>query len=164
MRSDSPLRRLLLVLMAFSLASALPAAQKDKTRIPSVKESKPLIRKDLLTFGQGEIVPLRRDIFRPLASTQPASPQGPSVKAPAQKGRAPADEPPAFALNLVYIGSVRAAGKIVALVLKDGQTISVAEGDEIIPGYKVLRVTADEIEVGGPNSERKTFARQGDRP
>jgi len=164
MRSEGRLLRFLLTLVVFSLASALPAAQKDKTRPPAPRDGKPLIRKDLLTFSGGEIVPPRRDIFRPMASAQPASPQVLSVKAPAQKGRGPADEPPAFALNLVYIGSVRAAGKIVALVLKDGQTISVAEGDEIIPGYKVLRVTPDEIEIGGPSSERKTFARQGDRP
>ncbi len=164
MRSDGRLRRFLLLLLVFSLASAFLAAQKDKTRPPAVRDAKPLIRKDLLTFSGGEIVPPRRDIFRPLAYVQPSSPQAPSVKAPAQKRRGPADEPPAFALNLVYVGSVRAAGKIVALVLKDGQTISVAEGDEIIPGYKVLRVTPDEIEVGGPSSERKTFARQGDRP
>jgi hypothetical protein len=150
--------------MVFSLASALAAAQKDKTQTPAAKDSRPLIRKDLLTFGQGEIVPPRRDIFRPLAYAQPASPQVPSVQTPAQKRRVPADEPPAFALNLVYVGSVRSAGKIVALVLKDGQTISVVEGDEIAPGYKVLRVTPDEIEVEGPSSERKTFVRQGDRP
>jgi len=164
MRSDQRLRRLFLVLAVFSLASALPAVQKDKTRTPAARDDKPLIRKDLLTFSGGEIVPPRRDIFRPLASAQPVVPQIPSAKAPAQKRQASANEPPAFALNLVYVGSVRAAGKIVALLLKDGQTISAAVGDEIIPGYKVLRVTPDEIEVGGPNSERKTFARQGDRP
>ena len=51
-----------------------------------------------------------------------------------------------------------------ALVLRNGQTVSVGEGDEIAPGYKVVGVTADAIVIQGPNSERKTFQRQGDRP
>jgi hypothetical protein len=151
-------------------ATIQTSAPKQKTpkpvpvQTPAAKDDKPLIRKDLLSFGQGEIAPPRRDIFRPRATAQPASPQSPQVVTPARKLLTPAGGPPAFALNIVYVGSARSAGKIVALVLLDGQTTPVAEGDEITPGYKVLRVTADEIEVVGPNSERKTFTRQGDRP
>jgi hypothetical protein len=164
MRSDKPARAFLLLFLVSFLVPALLAAQTDKAQAPAAKDDKPLIRKDLLSFGQGEIAPPRRDIFRPRATAQPTSPQSPQVVTPARKLPTPAGGPPAFALNIVYVGSARSAGKIVALVLLDGQTTPVAEGDEITPGYKVLRVTADEIEVVGPNSERKTFSRQGDRP
>jgi hypothetical protein len=165
MRSDKGVRVLAVLCLVSSLASAPQAPRTEKAPAPAAKETKPLIRKDLLALGQGEIAPPRRDIFRPQAYAQPASPQGPSATLPSQKRLgAPAVEPPAFTLSLVYVGSVRSAGKIVALILREGQTTPVAEGDEIIPGYKVLRVTADEIEVQGPNSERKTFSRQGDRP
>lgn len=71
---------------------------------------------------------------------------------------------PTFVLDLVYVGSIRSGGTITALVMRDGQTTPVSVGDEIIPGYRVLRITPDEIEVEGPKSERKTFTRQGDRP
>lgn len=124
---------------------------------------KPLIRKDLLVFGSGEIAPPVRDIFRPKSVGLPAVRRsaGPAVKVP----EAPRpDAPQTFTLNLSYIGSIKSGGRIIALVLRNGQTVSVADGDEIAPGYKVVRVTAEEIVVEGPNAERKTFLRQGDRP
>jgi hypothetical protein len=125
----------------------------------------PLVRKDLLVFGSGEIAPPIRDIFRPKTTAVTAavrSPGGPAVK-PAAGVPAP-EAPPAFALNISYIGSIKSGGRTIALVLRSGQTLSVGEGDEIVPGYKVVGVTAEAIVVQGPNGERKTFARQGDRP
>jgi len=159
MRSDRPPRLAFLPVLGLCLALALVAARPDKARTPAAADGKPLIRKDLLTFGLGKIVPSRRDIFRPADAVRPAA-------APAKPSRRPAPvaEQPGFALNIVYVGSVRSAGTVLALVVQNGRTITVAAGDEIVPGYKVLRVTADEIEITGPNSERKTFARQGDRP
>jgi hypothetical protein len=133
-------------------------------KAPAEKDAKPLIRKDLLKFGQGEIAPPRRDIFRPRTYQQVAAPQIPAVAASTRKLPGIAAAQPTFTLSIAYVGSARSAGKIIALVLVDGQTTPVAEGDEIAPGYKVVRVTPDEIEVQGPNSERKTFFRQGDRP
>jgi len=166
MRSERPSRPAFLFVLALSLALALVAARPEKARPAGAADDKPLIRKDLLTFGQGKIVPSRRDIFRPQGAVRTApSPAKPSRRPAARNRPAPAAaEQPGFALDIVYVGSVRSAGSILALVLKGGQTITVAEGDEIIPGYKVLRITADEIEITGPNSDHKTFARQGERP
>jgi hypothetical protein len=145
-------------LLAFGAALALCAAQSGEA-------PKPLVRKDLLVFGKGEIAPPVRDIFRPKTAPGPAAvirPAGPAVK-PAMTGEAPA-APPAFDLNISYIGSIKSGGKTIALVLRSGQTLSVREGDEIVPGYKVVGVTAEAIVVEGPTGERKTFPRQGDRP
>jgi hypothetical protein len=124
---------------------------------------KPLVRKDLLVFGSGEIAAPVRDIFRPKTTAPPVFRRagGPAVKSAAV---APPDAPPSFTLNLSYIGSIRSGGQIIALVLRNGQTVSVGEGDEIAPGYKVVGVTAEAIVVQGPNSQRKTFPRQGDWP
>jgi hypothetical protein len=126
---------------------------------------KPLVRKDLLVFGKGEIAPPVRDIFRPKTTAVAAAlirPAGPAIK-PAAAGEVPVT-PPAFTLNISYIGSIKSGGRIIALVLRNGQTLSVNEGDEIVPGYKVVSVTAEAIVVEGPTGERKTFPRQGDRP
>jgi len=151
--------------LVFPLTAAPQASRKEKPPAPAAKGARPLIRKDLLVVGQGQSLPPRRDIFRPRPAgapmSRPAAPGG--APAPKRNG-APVREAPAFALELVYVGSIRSAGKITALILKDGQTTPVAVGDEIIPGYKVLRITPDEIEVEGPNSGHKTFSRQGDRP
>lgn len=127
---------------------------------------KPLVRKDLLVFGDGTPPPLVRDIFRPRVTVAAA----PAVRRPAGPGPvAPVDVPavgaPAFTLTISYLGSIKdAGGRTIGLVLRGGKTQDVAEGDEIAPGYKVVGVTAEAIVVEGPNGERRTFTKQGDRP
>jgi hypothetical protein len=146
------------LLFALAGAVALFAA-------PEGQAVKPLVRKDLLVFGKGEIAPPLRDIFRPKASgAAPAVrwPAGPAVKPTA--GTPVPDEPPSFNLNVSYIGSVKSGGQTIALVLRGGQTLSVRVGDEVAPGYKVVRLTAEAIVVQGPTGETKTFPKQGDRP
>jgi len=145
-------------LFACGGALALFAAQTGET-------PKPLVRKDLLVFGKGEVAPPIRDIFRPIAggaAPAVARPAGPAVK-PAPGVPAP-DVPPSFSLNISYIGTIKSGAQLIALVLLGGQTLSVKEGDEIAPGYKVTGLTAEAIIVQGPTGETKTFPRQGDRP
>jgi hypothetical protein len=140
--------------LALGWAVSLFAAQEDR---------KPLVRKDLLVFGSGEIAAPVRDIFRPKTAAPPVARRAgePAVKSAAVSQP---DTPPSFNLNLSYIGSIKSGGQTIALVIRNGQTVSVGEGDEIAPGYKVVGVTAEAIVIQGPNSERKTFPRQGDRP
>ena len=130
---------------------------------------KPLVRRDLLAAEPAPMAPPVRDIFRPRyeAAPEPAAtpvrvPGKPSPK-PAEAGPAP-EAAPTFTLTLSYIGSIRSGGRTIALVLRGGQTLSVGEGDEIIPGYKVVWVTAEAIIVQGPDGERRSFKKQGDRP
>jgi len=125
---------------------------------------KPLVRKDLLVLGTGEPPPLVRDIFRP--KTTAAAPAARRAAGPVTAGPAvaPAETPPTFSLSISYLGSIKAGGRTIGLVLRGGKTLDVAEGDEIAPGYKVVGVTAEAIVVEGPNGERRTFTKQGDRP
>jgi hypothetical protein len=145
-----------LVAAGFVLGGALVLIAAQEPR-------KPLVRKDLLVFGSGEIAAPARDIFRPKTVAAPPDrrPIGPAATPAATRGP---EAPAAFTLNISYIGSVNAGGRTIALVLRNGQTVSVGEGDDVAPGYKVVRVTAQEIVVEGPNSERKSFPRQGGRP
>lgn len=146
-------------ILALAGALALVAAQTNEA-------VKPLVRKDLLVFGKGEIAPPARDIFRPKTSGAAAAvvrKAGPATK-PSEVVPDP-DAPPAFSLNITYVGSIKSSdGRTIALVLRGGQTLSVSEGDEVAPGYKVVRVTAEAVVVRGPTGETKTFAKQGDRP
>lgn len=148
-------KKLTVALLALGGAMALFAAQEAQ---------KPLVRKDLLVFGSGEIAPPVRDIFRPKTAAPGLvrSPGGSAIK-PSAAVLSP-EARPAFALNISYIGSIKAGGAIIALVLRNGQAVSVGEGDEIAPGYKVVGVTAEAVVVEGPNKVRKTFPRQGERP
>lgn len=145
-------------LCAFGGALALFASQSGET-------AKPLIRKDLLVFGRGEAAPPLRDIFRPKSAASPAAAFRPSRPAAQPAPGSPAQEPsPGFTLNISYIGAIKSGGQTIALVLRGGQTLSVKQGDEIAPGYKVISLTAEAIVVQGPTGETKTFPRQGDRP
>jgi hypothetical protein len=128
----------------------------------SAEAPKPLVRKDLLVFDKGEVAPPLRDIFRPRPSATPAPVIRPSAK-PAAPAAAP-EALPSFDLALSYIGSIKSGGQTIALVLRGGQTLSVKEGEEIVPGYKVIRLTAESIVVQGPTGETRTFPRQGGRP
>jgi hypothetical protein len=150
--------RTVLALWACAGALAWGAAQ-DR---PAVK---PLVRKDLLVFGKSEAAPPLRDIFRPSAAApapapvraaQPAAKPGPGVPA--------SEAPSSFDLNISYVGSVKSGGQTLALILRGGQTESVRQGDEIIPGYKVISLTAEALVVQGPTGETRTFQKQGDRP
>jgi len=123
---------------------------------------KPLVRKDLLVLGTGEIDPPLRDIFRPKPAAASGRPARPSVR-PSPSALEP-EPAPTFALTISYVGSIKSGGRIIALVLRGGQTLPVSEGDEIVPGYRVLRVTAEAVVVRGPTGETRTFAKQGDRP
>jgi hypothetical protein len=126
---------------------------------------KPLVRKDLLVLGTGAPPPLIRDIFRPKATAAAPAvgrPTGPVLTTPAV---APPETAPAFTLSISYLGSIKAAGgRTIGLVLRGGKSVDVAEGDEIAPGYRVVGVTAEAIVIEGPNGERRTFTKQGDRP
>ncbi len=76
----------------------------------------------------------------------------------------PVEAAPVFSLNLTFNGSVELAGRVMGLITVGGQTISVGVGDEVAPGYRVLRIASDSIDIEGPNALKKTFYRQGALP
>src|SRR5512137_969825 len=149
--------RLAAALLSLGGVLALVASQTGEA-------PKPLVRKDLLVFGKGEIDPPVRDIFRPKAVAGAAAvvrKAGPAAK-PGTEAPLP-DAPPTFSLNISYMGSIKSGGQTIALVLRGGQTLSVSEGDEIVPGYKVISLSGEAIVVQGPTGETRTFPKQGDR-
>src|SRR5512142_3274009 len=152
--------RILAALALCAGALALAAAQNPPA------PDKPLVRKDMLVFGRRPAVAPVRDIFRPrafpAAPVTAVRPAGPAVK-PAPGAPVP-ETPPAFDLNISYIGSVKSGGETLALILRGGQTESVRQGDEIVPGYRGISLTAEALVVQGPTGETRTFQKQGDRP
>ncbi|MCX6568350.1 MAG: hypothetical protein NT147_04795 [Candidatus Aminicenantes bacterium] len=141
--------------LALAWAASLFAAQEAR---------EPLVRRDLLVFGSGEIAAPLRDIFRPRTAAISEAVRRAGGPAARSTDFPQPNASRSFTLNISYIGSIKSGGQIIALVLRNGQTVSVGQGDEIAPGYKVVEVTAEAIVIQGPNSERKTFPRQGDRP
>ncbi|MCK7527595.1 MAG: hypothetical protein MZV64_63295 [Ignavibacteriales bacterium] len=119
---------------------------------------KPLVRKDLLVLGRGEIAPPVRDIFRPRATAAPAAavrPGGPAVKS--GRRRPAADAGPGLRPeHQLHRDRSSPAAAVIGLVLRGGQTLDVGEGDEIAPGYKVVE------RHGRSHRRRRTERREKD--
>jgi hypothetical protein len=145
--------------------SLLPQQETARARPEKPpRETGPLIRKDLLNFGEATPPPTLRNIFRPVPSARRSPvPRKPAVSRKVAEGPSGDDQQPSFSLTLNYVGSVQAGGRTMALVVWSGEAVPVAEGEEIAPGYRVIRINPLEIEVEGPGGERKVFSRQGDR-
>jgi hypothetical protein len=150
----------------FLFAALAASAILAQETVPSKSAALPvLVRRDLVSFSAREFPPAKRDLF----STQTFSPgrlvplSGPANPTSAAEKPEPAEAPqPALALR--YVGYARNPGrtKFVALVMFEGQLLTVEAGDVIGPGWKVLRITAKEIEVEGPDGKIETFAFEGE--
>ena len=124
----------------------------------------PLVRLDLLVPA-GAVVDAAvvRDPFHAgSAVSAPAVkrsglPKAAAKTAPAAPARAKAE------LDLAYVGFIRGGNGLAAMVVVAGKTYTVAQGEEVIPGYRVVNLTEDQIEVESSDSVRKTYNRQGDR-
>lgn len=129
-----------------------------------------LIRKDLLKEKPGGTAPPRRDIFSPGTAfappglSQPGESPGGRVTDSGKPERPLATEPAETSLGLSYIGYVRSAHKMIALVIFEGQAIAVSEGEEVLPGVKVEKVAPDRIDLIGRDAKRSSFPLQGEKP
>ena len=147
------------ILAAVFLAAGVAAAKKP--------DHSPLVRMDLLKALPPDPAAPIRDIFSPGRAVA-----APEIIAP---GEIPAGEesdvegtptaaPGEPALDLAYIGWVTSGRKVVALLITEGQTLAVVEGEEIVPGLKVDKIGPDRIEVIGPGGKRTSVPVQGEQP
>jgi hypothetical protein len=150
----------------FLFAASLLCGQEEtaKKRDAGQGEGKSLVQKDLLLKEKKGLQPPLRNIFSPRRTGlgQPESkglgiPQG-LQKNPGTVGL----EPSRASLNLSYIGYIVSGEKIIALIVLEGNILYVEKGDVIQEGIRIGEITASEIEVIGPGSERKKFVIQGD--
>lgn len=132
--------------------------QARKETLRTGAASGPLVLKRLLDPGREEDVHVVRDIFRPLAQAPAAEAGRSGLNAPTRPA-----EPVTPQLELTYLGFVRSGERLTAIVVFQGQTLTVAVDEEVAPGYKITRLTPDEIEIAGPDAAKKVFYRQGER-
>jgi hypothetical protein len=153
-------------LAGFGLAAVAQSGAPAK-KAAAAKPSGPLLRKDLLAGVRVGVSPFRRDIFLPqgpgagmplvLASPMGAPPR-PAASAVDEK---PAEEAPPVAVR--YVGFIRAQGKFLALVLIDGQSAALAEGDEAGAAGRIVRIASNEIEILGPDGKSFKLPLEGER-
>ncbi len=158
MRAKTPLVCLALFLFAASLLCGQEETSKKKD--VGEGEGKSLIRKELLLKEKKGLPLPRRNIFSPRRTgLSPSEPKGPAL----QKNPGTVEpEPSRASLNLSYIGYIVSGEKIIALIVLEGDILYVEKGDMIQEGIRIGEITASEIEVIGPGSEKKKFMIQGD--
>ena len=151
--------------VCLGLSAAGRPQDKGGSRTPDKKPAR-LVRLDLLLPAERTLQPERRNIF--IAGQGESEEEGqPAPKA--LNGRAeraasvPAEEaePEETATAVQYIGYVLSPRGVIGLLLSGGATQALALGDSVRPGYKVTKLDRKEVEVTGPDGEKKTYSLQG---
>jgi hypothetical protein len=142
------------------------AGQKSPEK-PDAKPQKPLIWKDLLQKKAGRPTAAKRDLFSPrmIAGAEDLPLVMPKLKTTLPSEEAPPGETQAPPLTLHYIGYSynETKQKFVALVFFEDQVTAVQEGDILPMGWKVLKITAKELQAEGPDKKPLTFSREGEQ-
>ena len=139
--------------------------------VKAAEEIKPLLRTDLLRSLDTTLKPPRRNIFSPekaVDRTGTMEGQLPGAENPEEGVFDPEEdsspgEVQTSAISMRYLGYVRAANKIVALVMHEGMASAVQTGDLIGVGLQIGEITEETIEVVGPDSKSHSFPLEGDQ-
>jgi len=170
-------RRLFAWLLAAWLGQSAGAAASQglsPAQASPQEAARRLVRKDLLLRKEGELEPPKRNIFSlqsfaggpgtPGVVTAPNMPTPAGISSP-QGAQPPGVQPEAVqpVFDFRYIGFVRSSRRITAVVIYNGLPYSVSEGDVLGQEVRILKITAKEIEVQGPDSGKKVFPLEGER-
>jgi hypothetical protein len=152
-------------LLAAALGLGL-AAQQKPAAAKAAAPPKSLILMDWLKAERPPLGPPQRDVFSPSAFAPALPVSGPGSTAAVPPGQPnpetkPADAAPAFALQFIGFSRSVRSGKIVALVIIDGQPAAVEEGETLPQGYKIIRISPKEIEAQGPDGKSHTVPLAG---
>ncbi|MDW7761785.1 MAG: hypothetical protein SCM96_14260 [Acidobacteriota bacterium] len=140
----------------------------EETREPQKEESArpPIIRSDLLDVAGEKGLPQVRDIFvpKPAVSVSSVTDRPDLAGLPLVESRFPEMGVASFRqpVHLTYTGYVSSGSFYIALIVYQGQPMAVAEGEEIGPGIRIVRITPDKLEIAEPDSEVKAFPIEGD--
>lgn len=156
----------ILVFAAFA-AAASPAQDKavpaDKKAAPTIS----LLRMDLLQSKERRSAAVKRDIFIPQSQSVPMGmPMGTmmDMRSPLPTAaEAAAMELQEASFNTRYIGYIRGKKRIIALILYENQAMALEEGDMLGPIWKVVKITAEGIEIQGPDGPSRTLPLEGER-
>lgn len=126
-----------------------------------------LIRKNLLFEEKEKLSPPRRNIFSPQAvsMSQPESPPeevGASQKAPPPSTEDSGEFSEGTKPDLRYLGYVKSGQKITALIFFEGEALAVVEDEMIREGIRIGKVTSEEIELIGADSQKWKYSLEGE--
>ena len=153
--------------LAAVAASVSPAQEKagpaEKKAVPTAA----LIRMDLLQNQKRPSPAVKRDLFLPQSESAPMGAPIPAMmnKRPPfpTAGEAAAAEPQEASFNARYIGYIRGKIRITALVVFENQAMALEEGDMLGPIWKVVKITAEGIDIQGQDGSSRTLPLEGER-
>lgn len=131
------------LVLAASLGLA-SVSRESKPAQPETASDLSFIKKESLSRLKPEMAEVKRDPFRPVSSGTARV----SVRRQLSGETEPRRVRPASileSLNLSCSGLVNSGNRRMALILVDGQAITLAEGEELIPGIKLTKISADEV-------------------
>ena len=142
------------------------SGQEKKSQQPGqpakaiAREVSSLVKKNLLPSLNPALAVARRDLFRP-SSLMTANRVSDNEEEMAGDGIVPerlaagqaaggfqtgqSNTSLPESLDFIYSGLIFSGQKALALILIDGQALALAEGEEIIPGLKLVKITPEEV-------------------
>lgn len=156
------------VILLFSLAcmqfaqTDLQEENKAEAKVPS------LLRLDLLFQAKSPMAPPVRNIFSPHRSGSRSGLPGNYQFDPGMsESESEAEDQEAMEdyiaqIELRYIGYIWSEKKAVALIIFEGETMAVSNGEIIAEDVRIIKITPAEIEFIGPDSEAKKVLLEGE--
>jgi len=150
---------------AIALVCSGQTAKETPEKSAAAQSQKPLIRKDLLQKKTRGTSAIKRDLFSPqsILGNQVMPPVMPKVKTTADEETPAAESQPPLVLHYIGFGYNQTKQKYFAMIFFQEQVTTVQEGDTLGPGWKVVKITAKELQVEGPDGKPLTFSREGDQ-
>jgi hypothetical protein len=155
----------LVMAAAIVLVCSAQSAKKTPEKSAAGQPQKPLIRKDLLQKKTRGTAAIKRDLFSPqsILGNQDMPLVMPKVKTTADEESPAAESQPPLVLHYIGFGYNQTKQKYFAMIFFQEQVTTVQEGDTLGPGWKVVKITAKELQVEGPDGKPLTFSREGDQ-
>lgn len=131
-------------LIALVVEASVPGLQEDKHAQKENRVPVSFIKKHLLTRLKPEMATIKRDPFRPVTAVRSGMPTPRAL--PSETQNLPLRPVSILErLSLSCSGLVISGDNKMALILVDGQAITLAEGEELIPGIRLTRISVDEV-------------------
>ena len=160
-------------MFAIVVCCALFLYTSDQKKTPKPKsmldKADSFIRMDLLMAEKEPMSPPKRNIFTQRSTPVFEGQSSEEIKEKIEEAMSTQDSPAQrentiSSLNLRYLGFVLSGRKIVGLIVFRGEALAVVKGDLIAEGFTVGRISPDDIEVLGPDSEPMMFSLEGEFP
>jgi hypothetical protein len=144
-------------------------AGEEKLQMKGLEKGveKSLIRKDLLLREKIELGSPLRNIFTLKRSVSREIERNPVILQQNQQHNPTVpnryESSSSLPVNIRYIGYVISDDKMVALIVFEGNALAVERGEVISEGVKIGKITPEEIEIVGSDSQKRRYYLEGER-